>query len=55
MPELPSHTDSGAEPSGSVIAPGSRRRTWLLVSAVLALVAVVVVLHLTGVVLAEGH
>lgn len=54
MPELPSHADSGAEPSGSAIVPGSRRRTRLIVSAVVVLVVLVVVLHLTGVV-GEGH
>jgi hypothetical protein len=55
MSELPSHTDSGMEPSGAAIAPESRRRRWLIVSAVVGLVALMVVLHLTGVVGAESH
>lgn len=55
MSELPSHTDTGPAPAEPAIAPTSRRRRWLLIAAVLGLLVLFVVLHLTGVVGAEGH
>ncbi len=55
MPELPSHQDTGSAGSEAPIAGGSRRRRVLVVAALVALVVLVAVLHLTGVVGGEGH
>ena len=60
MPDLPSHPDDGTDArSGPGSAPrspaGPRGRTVLLIAAVLVLLAVFVVLHLTGAVGGEGH
>ena len=68
MSELPSHPDTdhdGADRSGRdrldasvsdrAIASGSRRGRILTIAAVVALVVVFVVLHLTGVLGAETH
>jgi hypothetical protein len=50
MTELPSHQDTGPDPSHSPIAPGARRRQLLVAAVVVVLGVAVVVLHLTGVV-----
>jgi hypothetical protein len=60
MAELPSHPDPGPagypDPaSGPVIAGWSRRRKLLVVAAVVGLLVLFAVLHLTGVVGSEGH
>jgi hypothetical protein len=60
MPDLPSHPDDGTAArsgpaSGPAIAGRSRGRKVLVIAAVLVLLAVFVVLHLTGVVGGEGH
>ena len=55
MSELPSHTDTGATPTEPAIAPTSARRRRLIVAAVVGLLVLFVVLHLTGVVGAESH
>jgi hypothetical protein len=53
--ELPSHTDTGDAPPEPGIVPGSRRRRLVIVAAAVALLVLFAVLHLTGVVGAEGH
>ncbi|HEX5204268.1 hypothetical protein ACFQS1_37870 [Paractinoplanes rhizophilus] len=55
MPELPSHQDTGPAMSESPLDGRSRRRKVLGAVVVVALVALAVVLHLTGVLGAEGH
>jgi hypothetical protein len=60
MPELPSHPDTTptghADPAVEPVVPGlSRGRKALVVVGVIALLALIAVLHLTGVVGAEGH
>ena len=55
MPELPSHHDTGPAGSEVPIAGTSRRRTVLVIAAVVAVVVLVAVLHLTGVIGGEGH
>lgn len=55
MSELPTHSDTGSGPAEPGIAPTSRRRRLLIIGAVVALVVVFVVLHLTGVVGGESH
>jgi hypothetical protein len=55
MPELPSYQDTGAPRSEAPIAGTSRRRKVLIAAVVVALVALVVVLHLTGVIGGESH
>ncbi|MGH6657306.1 MAG: hypothetical protein ACRDVE_19155 [Actinocrinis sp.] len=57
MAELPAHPDT--EPRGADDEPAfagvSRRRTMLGIAIAVVLVVLFVVLHLTGVVGAEGH
>jgi hypothetical protein len=55
MPELPSHEDTGPAVSEVPIAGTSRLRKVLLIAAVVALLVLVAVLHLTGVVGGESH
>mgnify|MGYP001091221884 CR=1 FL=1 len=55
MSDLTSHPDSGSAPSEPAISPGSRRRRLLITAAVVGLLVVFVVLHLTGVVGGESH
>jgi hypothetical protein len=55
MPELPSHEDTDPAVPAAPIAGMSRRRQVLIGAAVVALVVLVVVLHLTGVVGGESH
>ncbi len=55
MSELPSHQDSGPDETEVPIAATSRRRGVVIVVAVVALVVLFAVLHLTGVVGGEGH
>jgi hypothetical protein len=55
MPELPSHEDTGPAVSEPSIAGTSRRRKVLIASAVVAVLLLIAVLHLTGVVGGESH
>ena len=55
MPELPSHEDTGPAVSQAPIAGTSRRRKVLIAAAVVALLVLLAVLHLTGVVGGESH
>jgi hypothetical protein len=55
MPELPSHQDTGPAVSEPRIAGTSRRRKVLIAAAVVALLVLVAVLHLSGVVGGESH
>ena len=55
MSDLPSHTDTGPAPAEPAIAPGSRRRRLAITAAVVGLLVLFVVLHLTGVVGGESH
>ncbi len=55
MPDLPSHHDTGAPAVGDPIAAPSRRRTVLVAVAVVALVVLAAVLHLTGVLGGGSH
>lgn len=54
MPELPSHEDTGPAVSEAPIAGRSRRRKALIAAAVVTLLVLVAVLHLTGVIGGEG-
>ena len=54
MPELPSHEDTGPAVPGVPIAGRPRRRKALIAAAVVALLVLVAVLHLTGVIGGEG-
>jgi len=54
MPELPSHEDTGPAVSEAPIAGTSRLRKVLIAAAVVALLVLVAVLHLTGVVGGES-
>jgi hypothetical protein len=53
--ELPSHPDAGNEPAARPAPKGSRARTALWVTLVVAVLIAVVVLHVTGVLGAEAH
>jgi hypothetical protein len=55
MPELPSHQDTGPAVSEVPIAGTSRRRKVLIAAAVVALLVLIAVLHLTGVVGGESR
>ena len=55
MPELPSHEDTDPAVPEAPIAGMSRRRTVLIAAAVVALLVLLAVLHLTGVVGGESH
>jgi hypothetical protein len=55
MPELPSHEDTEPAVSEAPIADVSRRRKVLIAAAVVALLVLIAVLHLTGVVGGESH
>ena len=55
MPELPSHEDTDPAASGAPIAGISRRRKVLIGAAAVALLALIAVLHLTGVVGGASH
>jgi hypothetical protein len=55
MPELPAHSDTGPAVPEQVIEPTSRLRRLVIIGAVVAVVVLFVVLHLTGVVGAESH
>lgn len=55
MPELPSHQDTGPAVSEAPIASTSRHRKVLIAAAVLALLVLIAVLHLTGVVGGESR
>ena len=54
MSELPSHEDTGPAVAKAPIAGGSRRRKVLITVAVVALLVLVAVLHLTGVIGGEN-
>jgi hypothetical protein len=55
MPQLPSHQDTGPGVPEVPIAARSQRRKVSIVLVVVALVLLAAVLHLTGVLGAEGH
>jgi hypothetical protein len=55
MPKLPSHQDTGPTVSEAPIAGTSRRRKVLIAAAVVALLVLVAVLHLTGVIGGESN
>lgn len=55
MPELPSHEDTGRTVSEAPIAGTSRLRTVLIAAAVVTLLVLIAVLHLTGVIGGESH
>jgi hypothetical protein len=55
MSKLPSHEDTGPAVSEASIAHTSRRRKVLIASAVVAVLVLIAVLHLTGVVGGESH
>jgi hypothetical protein len=57
MPDLPSHRDTGSAGSTEPAPIGgwSRGRKLLLVAVVVGVLVLLAVLHLTGVVGAEGH
>jgi hypothetical protein len=54
MPELPSHEDTGPAVSEAPIAGRSGRRKVLITAAVVVLLALIAVLHLTGVIGGES-
>jgi hypothetical protein len=55
MPDFPAHPDSGTDPDAEAAAARPRWRTALWAAAVVAVLALFIVLHLTGVVGAESH
>ena len=55
MPELPSHPDTATDPDDEAAEARPRWKTALWIAVVVAALALVVGLHLTGVVGAESH
>ncbi|HLK00566.1 MAG TPA: hypothetical protein VKU39_11750 [Streptosporangiaceae bacterium] len=55
MPDFPAHPDTGTDPDADPAAARPRWKTLLWVGVVVVVLALFVVLHLTGVVGAESH
>lgn len=55
MPEFPVHPDTATDPDDEAAAARPRWKTALWVAAIVVVLALFVVLHLTGVVGAESH
>ena len=55
MPDFPAHPDTGTDPEAEAAATRPRWKTAVWVAAAVAVLALFIVLHLTGVVGAESH
>ena len=55
MPEIPAHPDTGTDPDTAGDAARPRWKTVRWVAVVVVVLALFIVLHLTGVVGAESH
>ncbi|NUP46371.1 MAG: hypothetical protein HOW97_03515 [Catenulispora sp.] len=55
MPDIPAHPDTGTDLEAEAAAVKPRWKTALWIAAVVAVLALFIVLHLTGVVGAESH
>ena len=55
VPDFPAHPDTGTAPDAGAATARPRWKTALWVAVVIAMLALFIVLHLTGVVGAESH